>query len=250
VVRFLDGRNTAAVHLASSLEALASSQRTAAARGVPPEQYAAVRQLLHGVEYHAGAQVLMYTAADAPAKPARLPGSVAIISAAPRDNRAADECKIACQLMGAYAFRIAALSTGNLRQLMAAAQTSLQAVDVLVVCSGTDAALPGMLAGMVDVPVIALPASGGLDAAALAAALSGMTPGVAAVAGGDGVAAAAAAARVLYTAARYYEARQRQAAAPELAVERTPTEDVRSPANNVSAAPFLAGRPAGMQLAK
>ena len=57
VVRFLDGRNTAAVHLASSLEALSTTQRTAAAKNVPPEQYAAVRQLLHGVEYHAGAQV-------------------------------------------------------------------------------------------------------------------------------------------------------------------------------------------------
>ena len=182
----------------------------------------------------------MYTNAQPMAKPMRLPGTVAIISSAPRDNRVADECKIACQLMGAYSYRVQSLSTGNLRHLMSSVH-NLKNVDVLIVCSGTDTALPGMLAGMVDIPVIALPSSTAPDGMnATDSCLHGMTPGVAAVAGGDGVAAAAAAARILHTAARYFDFRSEQMASLEkqqtIEEDAAVSDEQRGAANNVSSA--------------
>lgn len=101
--------------------------------------------------------MLMFKCQEPGAKPQAMPGAIAIVTSAGADNRDADECKLAAKLMGCYAFTVPNLSTGSLSGLMAA-QQRLQAANVLIVCAGADQALPGVIAGMVSVPVIALPA--------------------------------------------------------------------------------------------
>lgn len=52
---FLDARGMHAASLAAALENLSLEQHTAAACHVAPDMYSAVRSVLPGVTYHAGA---------------------------------------------------------------------------------------------------------------------------------------------------------------------------------------------------
>ena len=80
-------------------------------------------------------------------------------------------------------------------------------VDVIVVVAGMDGALPSVVAGLVDVPVIGVPTStgygfGGDGTGALTAMLQSCAPGLTVVNIDNGVGAALAAARIVRTGAR------------------------------------------------
>lgn len=84
--------------------------------------------------------------------------------------------------------------------------TALQAADVVVVVAGCDAALPGVIAGLVEAPVVAIPTSTGPAAAlqglgSLVSCVSSCVPGVTVVNIDGGVQAAVIAARILRTVA-------------------------------------------------
>lgn len=126
----------------------------------------------------AGAQMLMFKSQEPGPGPAPLPGAIAIVSSASADDQSAEQCKLAAKLMGCYSYRVNDLSTGAIASLFAATQR-LQTASVLVVCAGRDAALPGVLAGLVQVPVIALPglARTPFDADPVRTVLSSVVPG-------------------------------------------------------------------------
>jgi hypothetical protein len=80
------------------------------------------------------------------------------------------------------------------------------AVDVIIVAAGMDGALPSVVAGLVDVPVIGLPTSigygmGGEGVAALMSMLQSCAPGLAVVNIDNGIGAGAMAARIANRAA-------------------------------------------------
>jgi NCAIR mutase (PurE)-related protein len=88
-------------------------------------------------------------------------------------------------------------------------------VDVIIVAAGMDGALPSVVTGLVDVPVIGLPAAvgygfGGEGHAALGTMLQSCAPGITVVNIDNGVGAGAAAARI---ARRAFLARQKGASA-------------------------------------
>lgn len=203
-VQILDARGMPANDLAHTMEDLATQQHTAAACHVSAEQYAAARQILKGVEYHAGAQMLMFTPPEPCMKPSRLPGTCAVVASTPQDLPLAYEAVVAAGLMGCYAKMVQGVSTTNLSSLVQASER-LRSTDVLIICSHSDPALPGVVAGIVDVPVIALPSDRSTSADPTAFS---PVPGLMRVAPGSGVSAAAAAVRVLRIAARYIQHRQ------------------------------------------
>jgi phosphoribosylcarboxyaminoimidazole (NCAIR) mutase len=88
--------------------------------------------------------------------------------------------------------------------------TALQAADAVVAIAGADGSLPGAIAGLVDVPVIALPTSQGNSAglgglSGLVTAVSSCNLGVSSVGIDQPAAAAAMAARMLRMAAARVE---------------------------------------------
>lgn len=87
---------------------------------------------------------------------------------------------------------------------------ALQAADAVVAIAGGDGSLPGTIAGLVDVPVIALPTSQGNSAglgglSGLVTAVSSCNLGVSSVGIDQSAAAAAMAARMLRMAAARVE---------------------------------------------
>jgi NCAIR mutase (PurE)-related proteins len=89
-------------------------------------------------------------------------------------------------------------------------------VDVIIVVAGMDGALPSVVAGLVDVPVIGLPTSvgygfGGGGVGALTSMLQTCAPGLAVVNIDNGIGAGAIAGRIANRAAAARRAYDRQA---------------------------------------
>lgn len=158
----LDGAHMPAIKLAHALEDVALEQHTAAARHATPEYFAAVRTALPKVQYHAGAEMLLFTdvGADVP-KPPKLPGRIAIVCGSSADLRGAWEAKISVGLMGGYATIHQDVSLADLTSIVRA-RVAIAEADAVIVCCAEQPALAGIIGGMLQVPVIALPGTAGM----------------------------------------------------------------------------------------
>ncbi|MCL7455366.1 MAG: nickel pincer cofactor biosynthesis protein LarB [Anaerolineae bacterium] len=125
-------------------------------------------------------------------------GNVGVITAGTSDIACAEEAALVCREMGcvvhtAYDVGVAGLHRlwEPLRHLLGEAR-----VDVLIVAAGMDGALPSVISGLVDVPVVGLPTSvgyglGGKGEAALLSMLQTCSPGMAVVNIDNGIGAGA-----------------------------------------------------------
>ena len=164
--RILDARGVAPTQLAVALEDVALEQHTAAARRVTADVYAAIRTILPGVQYHGGAQMLLFSDSGAAVpKPQRLPGRVAIVSGSSSDLRTAFEAKVALELAGGYSTMYQGVSAADLQGIVRLRE-SIADADAVIVCCGEQPALAGLLAPLVAVPVVAVPGTGRPDPAA------------------------------------------------------------------------------------
>jgi hypothetical protein len=115
-------------------------------------------------------------------------GRVGIITAGTSDIPMAEEAALMCREMGCAVTEIFDVGVAGLHRLFEPLQQLLdeERVDVLVVAAGMDGALPSVVSGLVDVPVIGLPTSvgygmGGKGKAALLSMLQTCSPGLAVV---------------------------------------------------------------------
>jgi NCAIR mutase (PurE)-related protein len=119
-------------------------------------------------------------------RPARLlPGRVAVVCAGTSDVPVAEEAAITAGFHGATVDRIYDVGVAGLHRLLDRAET-IQKASVVIVAAGMEGALPSVVAGLVQVPVIAVPTSVGYGAsfgglAALLAMLNSCASGVAVV---------------------------------------------------------------------
>ncbi len=127
-------------------------------------------------------------------------GTVAVVSAGTSDLPVAQEAMVTAQVFGAAVDMITDVGVAGLHRLLAQ-RDRIAAADAIVAVAGTDGALPGVIAGLVGVPLIAVPTSvgygtsfGGL--AALLTMLNACAPGVTVVNIDNGFGAAVAAARI------------------------------------------------------
>ena len=130
-------------------------------------------------------------------------GLIGIIAAGTSDLPVCREVELLARFFGANARVISDVGVAGLHRL-AAPLESLVAndTDIIVVVAGMDGALPSVVAGLVDVPVIGVPTStgygfGGDGTAALMSMLQSCAPGLTVVNIDNGVGAAAAAWRVV-----------------------------------------------------
>jgi len=120
--------------------------------------------VVHGPEY------------DSPDLNAR----VGIVTAGTSDALAAGEAAVVAREMGATVIRIDDVGVASLSRVVDQLDR-LREQDVLVIAAGREGALPTVVAGLVDAPVIGLPVStgyghGGEGEAALAGLLQSCTP--------------------------------------------------------------------------
>jgi NCAIR mutase (PurE)-related protein len=113
---------------------------------------------------------------------ATLPGRIAVCAAGTSDLPVAEEAAVTAAFHGGTVERIYDVGVAGLHRLLDWAETIRQA-DVVVVVAGMEGALPSVVAGLVDSPVIAVPTSVGYGAsfqglAALLAMLNSCASGV------------------------------------------------------------------------
>ncbi|HIH43607.1 MAG TPA: nickel pincer cofactor biosynthesis protein LarB [Candidatus Methanoperedenaceae archaeon] len=92
-------------------------------------------------------------------------GRVGIVSAGNADIPVAEEAAITAQEMGCEVFRIYDVGVAGIHRLFPELQKLMgNGVDAIVVAAGREGALPTVVSGLVDVPVIGLPVSSGYGA--------------------------------------------------------------------------------------
>jgi hypothetical protein len=145
------------------------------------EMFAAVQQVEPRAEFHQIARAITLTqAATIPGK-----GTIAVVCAGTSDLPIAEEAAVTARLMGNTVELIADVGVAGIHRLLAQ-RTSLQSARVLIVCAGMEGALPTVVGGLVNAPVIAVPTSVGYGAsfggvAALLGMLNTCSPNVSVV---------------------------------------------------------------------
>ncbi|MFH0902037.1 MAG: nickel pincer cofactor biosynthesis protein LarB [Pseudomonadota bacterium] len=124
-------------------------------------------------------------------------GFIAVVSAGTADMAVAEEAAVVAQLYGNRVERIYDVGIAGVHRVLARLEI-LRAAEVLVVVAGMEGALPSLVAGLVDRPVIAVPTSVGYGAsfggiAALLGMLTACAPGICVVNIDNGFGAAYAA---------------------------------------------------------
>jgi NCAIR mutase (PurE)-related protein len=109
-------------------------------------------------------------------------GNVLILSAGTSDLPVAQEALVTCRAMGSQVEGIFDVGVAGIHRLLAYRE-KLQSARVLVVVAGMEGALPSVVGGLVQVPVIAVPTSVGYGAslnglAALLAMLNSCASGI------------------------------------------------------------------------
>ena len=126
-------------------------------------------------------------------------GCVGVLTAGTSDVGVAEEAAVVCRHMGCRVLRGYDVGVAGVHRLFGPLTEMVQAgADALVVVAGMEGALPSLVAGLVDVPVIGVPKSGGYGVAgdgtaALYSMLQSCSPGLVVVNVDNGVGAGAAA---------------------------------------------------------
>ncbi|MDP2311215.1 MAG: nickel pincer cofactor biosynthesis protein LarB [Pseudomonadota bacterium] len=124
------------------------------------------------------ARVLLSRVGEVP----ELVGSIAVVSAGTSDHSVAEEAAVVAEALGNNVVRITDVGVAGIHRVLAQIDL-LRTMRVIIVVAGMDGALPGVVAGLVRVPVIAVPTSVGYGAsfggvAALLTMLNACSPGV------------------------------------------------------------------------
>jgi hypothetical protein len=90
-------------------------------------------------------------------------GTVAIVSAGTSDLPVAEEAAVTADLMGNHIERVYDVGVAGIHRVLSE-HARLSAARVIIVVAGMEGALPSVVAGMVDVPVIGVPTSIGYGA--------------------------------------------------------------------------------------
>lgn len=145
------------------------------------EVYEAVKRVLPQGSYHEMARTV--TLRQVPAVPS--PGTIAILTAGTSDLPVAEEARITAEIMDQKTETFYDVGVAGIHRLLAYS-SELQKANVAVVVAGMEGALPSVVGGLVDCPVIAVPTSVGYGAsfqglAALLAMLNSCASGVSVV---------------------------------------------------------------------
>jgi pyridinium-3,5-biscarboxylic acid mononucleotide synthase len=176
------GENKSAAQITAILEKMLPHGHLVMATRVDGGKAAVVRRALPGLEYHEQARLLV---GRPPGMEERGRGTILVISAGTSDIPIAEEALVTARSLGNRVEHLYDVGVAGIHRLFAHRDV-LAAAAVLIVVAGMEGALPSVVGGLVDKPVIGLPTSigygtgaGGL--AALLGMLNSCAPGVAVV---------------------------------------------------------------------
>lgn len=181
-------------------QGLASRLDATALRAVELAAEEAGLELLHYGPYAAVARRAGFQVASAPAR-------VAIVTAGTSDLPVAEEARMVLEAVGIEVRLVFDVGVAGLHRLLRPLESLMDwRPDAMVVAAGMDGVLPGVVAGLVGLPVIGLPVStgygaGGRGEAALLTMLQSCSTGLAVVNIDNGVGAGTCAALIALGAA-------------------------------------------------
>ena len=160
------------------------------------DAYRSVTAKVPDAIYHPTARTIARPNGDT----ARGRGTILVAAAGTADLPVAEEAAVSAEVMGNCVDRLYDVGVSGLHRLLAE-QHRLVSAHVVIVVAGMEGALPSVVGGLVDVPVIAVPTSIGYGAsfgglAALLAMLNSCASGVAVVNIDNGFGAAAVASAI------------------------------------------------------
>ena len=171
----------APAHVVRIAEELLAQEQTVLATRATPDLFAAVRARIPRAEYHEDARAIVVRRDEQP--PGQ--GRVAVVAAGTADLPVAAEAALTAELMGCSVDRLTDVGVAGLHRLLLNLET-VQLASAVVAVAGMEGALPSVLAGLIECPVIAVPTSVGYGAslggvAPLLTMLNSCAPGLAVV---------------------------------------------------------------------
>ena len=155
------GENKTASIIAATMQAQHDNGQPSLATRISAEKAAVITAQLDGVVYNDMARVLRWDLIEGGPS---IPGRVLVISAGTSDLSVAQEAVETLRWMGITYECIEDVGVAGPHRL-AAQVDRLRAADVLIVAAGLEGALPSVVGGYVDCPVIAVPTSVGYGTA-------------------------------------------------------------------------------------
>ena len=148
---------------------------------IEPDVFSRIKPSLKGARYNEAAKTVTLVQSPPPAGK----GTIAVLTAGTSDIPVAEEAAVTSEILGNATERIYDVGVAGLHRLLDQYQT-LSKARVIIAVAGMEGALPSVVAGLVNVPVIAVPTSVGYGAsfkglAALLAMLNSCPGGVAVV---------------------------------------------------------------------
>ncbi len=152
------GKTTA--QIAAIAERIVASGQSLLITRAQPDAYEAVRRIAPAAVYHADARAITLSRGEIPAGR----GTILIMCAGTSDLAVAEEAAVTAMAMGNSVDRLYDVGVAGLHRLLSE-HVRLHAARVVIVVAGMEGALPSVVAGLLRVPVIAVPTSVGYGAA-------------------------------------------------------------------------------------
>lgn len=191
------GENKSAAQIAAIMERMLAGASVALATRVNPEKAAAVLAQLPGLIYHDEARML---AGNRKEDNDCGRGTITVVAAGTSDIPVAEEALLTARYLGNRVEKLYDVGVAGIHRLFASREV-LDRATVLIVVAGMEGALPSVIGGLVDKPVVAVPTSVGYGTgfggiAALLGMLNSCAPGIAVVNIDNGFGAACMAAAI------------------------------------------------------
>jgi pyridinium-3,5-biscarboxylic acid mononucleotide synthase len=148
------------------IQVMRQQQSIVMATRITPAVYAELHQQIPDLIYYELAQICALT----PSSISRLPGKITILTAGTVDIPVAEEAACTASLCGFEVEKLWDVGVAGIHRLLHNRQV-IDDADVLIVVAGMEGALPSVVAGLADCPVIAVPTSVGYGAS-----FGGITP--------------------------------------------------------------------------
>jgi NCAIR mutase (PurE)-related protein len=154
------GEGKSAAEIAAIARAIRRRRDNVLITRLSPEKMARIKKQFRGLRYHESARAATWVG-----RPIRVTGrgAVLVISAGTSDISVAEEAALTGEMMGNRVERLYDVGVAGLHRLLDNREKLFSAA-VLIVVAGMEGALPSVVAGLVDRPVIAVPTSTGYGA--------------------------------------------------------------------------------------
>lgn len=154
------GQGKEAKDIAAIVRAMRRRQSNILVTRLDKEKIAALKKLRTGLKFHAEARAATWAA-----RPVKMTGrgAVLVVCAGTSDIPVAEEAAVTATIMGNQVERLFDVGVAGIHRLLDN-RARLAAAAVVIVVAGMEGALPSVVAGLIDRPVIAVPTSVGYGA--------------------------------------------------------------------------------------